>query len=198
MASRKAAKKKKPVAHTKNRIERTAKKSAKRVTSQKRDTARSTTKPLTAKQQTFVAEYLANGFNATQAAIAAGYSKKTADSIACRLLKMPPVAAAIDAGKQERLEKLEITSDRVLSEIGKVAFADKPYLRLSDAGYQFEVKTKDKLKALELLGKNQKLFTEKVEHSGSVAIAWVAELSDEELEAQLKTRGVQVGPAKSG
>jgi phage terminase small subunit len=149
------------------------------------------TSGLTAKQQTFVAEYLANGFNATQAAISAGYSAKTADSQACRLLKLPAVAAAVEEGKRERLEDLEITGARVLKEIGKVAFADRPFMLLNEVGMGFEVKTKDKIRALELLGKNQKLFTEKVEHSGSVAIAWVTQLSDEELEAQLKARGVK-------
>jgi phage terminase small subunit len=150
------------------------------------------TSGLTAKQQTFVAEYLANGFNATQAAISAGYSAKTADSQACRLLKLPAVAAAVEEGKRERLEDLEITGARVLKEIGKVAFADRPFMLLNEVGGSgFEVKLKDKIRALELLGKNQKLFTEKVEHSGSVAIAWVTQLSDEELEAQLKARGVK-------
>ena len=61
----------------------------------KKSTKRATLKALTPKQELFVAEYLANGFNATQAAIAAGYAKKNADTQGSRLLANTVVAAAI-------------------------------------------------------------------------------------------------------
>lgn len=51
---------------------------------------------LTTKQRAFVEAYLANGFNATQAAVAAGYSPKTAYSQGSRLLKNVEVRAAIE------------------------------------------------------------------------------------------------------
>lgn len=51
---------------------------------------------LTAKQQSFVSAYLANGFNATRAAIEAGYSEKTAYSIGWENLRKPEIKSAID------------------------------------------------------------------------------------------------------
>jgi len=82
------------------------------------------------KQSKFVAEYLICG-NATQAAIHAGYSAKTAYSIGQENLKKPVIAALL-AQKQvviakrqdERLEAMELTSARVLREIARIAFFD--------------------------------------------------------------------------
>jgi phage terminase small subunit len=54
-------------------------------------------KKLTAKQQRFVDEYIHLRFNATKAAVAAGYSAKTAYSIGSENLKKPEIRAAIDA-----------------------------------------------------------------------------------------------------
>ena len=73
---------------------------------------------LTTKQRVFVAEYLANGFNATRAAIAAGYSKESARSIACESLTKPNVAAAIAQG----LEDHGITADGLKVLLGEVAW----------------------------------------------------------------------------
>lgn len=81
-------------------------------------------KPLPPRQLEFVIEYLANGLNATKAAITAGYSKRTADSQASRLLKSKPVKAEIARRTKKRLAKREITADRVLDEIAKLAFAN--------------------------------------------------------------------------
>ena len=57
---------------------------------------------LTKKQQTFVTAYLSNGFNATKAAIEAGYSRKSAYSIGSENLRKPEIAAAIAEGFEER------------------------------------------------------------------------------------------------
>ena len=111
----------------------------KKTTSQKRDKRPKPPGPkkkdltqLTAKEELFVAEYVANGFNGTQAAIAAGFSAKTADSQASRLLKKSRVAKAIAAKQQPKLEKLEITAERVLAEIAKLAFFDARKLYRED------------------------------------------------------------------
>ena len=68
---------------------------------------------LTDRQQRFVAEYLID-LNATQAAIRAGYSKKTADRIGPELLGKTCVSEAIQAAKAARSKRTEITQDRVL------------------------------------------------------------------------------------
>jgi phage terminase small subunit len=68
---------------------------------------------LTPKQQCFVDEYLID-LNATQAAIRAGYSEKTAKQQASRLLTIVDVAAAVAEAKQERSEATKIDAEWVL------------------------------------------------------------------------------------
>lgn len=75
------------------------------------------------KQRRFVDEYLID-LNATQAAIRAGYSEKTAGSQGFDLLKKPEIADAIHSAMQDREERTEITQDRVLQELAKIGFAD--------------------------------------------------------------------------
>ena len=81
------------------------------------------TRSLTPKQSAFVREYLVD-LNATQAAIRAGYSARNADKIGSELLGKTRVKAEIQELMDKRAQKVEITSDRVLMEIGKLAFAD--------------------------------------------------------------------------
>jgi phage terminase small subunit len=83
---------------------------------------------MTPKQDRFRAEYLANGLNATKAAIAAGYSEKTARQQGSRMLSNPEVSAAVSGKTTQLMEKLEITADMVLQEIGKLAFFDPIHL----------------------------------------------------------------------
>jgi phage terminase small subunit len=69
---------------------------------------------LTAKQQAFCESYVANGFNATQAAITAGYSEKTAKDIGCENLAKPNIAKYIFEFKAEASEKALITTEDVV------------------------------------------------------------------------------------
>lgn len=78
---------------------------------------------LSPKQKLFVAEYLVD-LNATQAAIRAGYSERTAYSIGQENLKKPEIVAAIQAAMNARAQRTEITADRVLGELAKIGFAD--------------------------------------------------------------------------
>ena len=80
-------------------------------------------KKLTKKHEIFVAEYLAS-FDATKAALASGYSPKSAQSQGCQLLKHPKISAEIAKKTGKRLEKLDITADKVLGELAKLAFHD--------------------------------------------------------------------------
>lgn len=80
-------------------------------------------KKLTPKQERFCQEYLID-LNATQAAIRAGYSEKTAYSIGQELLKKPEIMAEIDAALAKHSNKLEISAERVLAEIARMAFYD--------------------------------------------------------------------------
>lgn len=78
---------------------------------------------LTAKQQRFVDEYLID-LNATQAAIRAGYSKKTAQVQSARLLSNVMVSAAVAKGMETRAARTGITQDMVLRELAKIGFSD--------------------------------------------------------------------------
>ena len=78
---------------------------------------------LTPKQAIFAAEYLIDG-NATRAAIDAGFGEAGAHAQGARLLRNVKVAAAIAAGQARRAKKLEITAERVLGELAKLAFYD--------------------------------------------------------------------------
>ena len=89
---------------------------------------------LTAKQQRFVDEYLID-LNATQAAIRAGYSEKTAYSIGNENLSKPEIAKAIEDAQTARAKRTEITADRVLTELGKLGFSNmQDYMRAGADG----------------------------------------------------------------
>ena len=104
---------------------------------------------MTAKQKRFCDEYLID-CNATQAAIRAGYSPKTAQAIGSENLKKPVVKKYID-------EHLEIShNDAVMS-------AEEVLTRLTEIARDKKERAGNTLKALELLGKRHKLFVDRVE-----------------------------------
>lgn len=78
---------------------------------------------LTAKQAAFVREYLID-MNATQAAIRAGYSERTAEKIGSENLRKPDIKAAVDAALAERSERTKINADWVLKRLADEATAD--------------------------------------------------------------------------
>nr|WP_325191353.1 terminase small subunit [uncultured Selenomonas sp.] len=78
---------------------------------------------LTPKQMRFVDEYLVD-FNATQAAIRAGYSPKTAAAAAARLLRNVNIQAEIARRQKDLQRRTEISQDRVVKELARIAFAD--------------------------------------------------------------------------
>lgn len=75
---------------------------------------------LTPKQERFVQEYLVD-LNATQAAVRAGYSPRTANEQGARLLANVSIQAALRAAMDKRSQRTEITQDWVLEELRKVA-----------------------------------------------------------------------------
>lgn len=82
------------------------------------------------KQRRFVCEYLVDQ-NAKRAAIRAGYSQRSAEVTACRLLRNAKVRATVE----KRLEDHEIKADRVLAELAKIAFANMAdYLTIGPDG----------------------------------------------------------------
>lgn len=80
-------------------------------------------KPLSKKHRAFIHEYLVD-LNATQAAIRAGYSAKTAVVQGPRLLGDARINLAIQEAQSKRLHKLELKAENVLAEIMRLAFTD--------------------------------------------------------------------------
>ena len=125
---------------------------------------------LTLKQQRFADEYIISG-NATQAAILAGYSKKTARSIGQENLTKPDIKKYID----ERLEELESSKiakqEEVLRYLTSLMRGEETEQTLRGLGEgeqiidDIEVSAKDRIKAAELLGKRYGMWTEKIEQT---------------------------------
>jgi len=78
---------------------------------------------LTPKQARFVRAYLKD-FNATQAAIRAGYSKHTAYAIGAENLKKPQIVAALDAARGEIAKKSEMDADEWRARVARIARFD--------------------------------------------------------------------------
>ena len=87
--------------------------------------SKSTIKKLGIRQRRtrFVKEYLKDK-NATRAAKAAGYSEKSAHVLGCRLLKDPNVRSQIESSLEKVNAKLDISVERVIEELGRLAFFD--------------------------------------------------------------------------
>ncbi len=78
---------------------------------------------LTPKEQIFIREFLAGG-NATKAAIAAGYSAKTASVTGSKMLRKPKIAEELANLRKKLLDKLELSGERVLQGLAELAFFD--------------------------------------------------------------------------
>lgn len=100
--------------------------------------------PASERRAIFVREYLIDR-NATRAAKAAGFSEKTAQEQGSRLLSNVMVQQMIADLTAKHLDKLDVTGERVIEAIAKIAFAPTAE------------KTRDRLKALELLGRWRQL-----------------------------------------
>jgi phage terminase small subunit len=85
--------------------------------------SRSKNEPLTAQQERFCQEFLKD-LNQTHAAGRADYSKKSAKSVASRLMDDPRIQERIKTLMQARSKRTDISVDKVLKEIAKIAFSD--------------------------------------------------------------------------
>lgn len=141
---------------------------------------------LTDRQKAFCDEYLID-LNATQAALRAGYSPKGAQRMAVRNMQNPLVQEYLNERREARSKRTQITQDFVLGELMKIATANgtdfasvgkgnrvrltpteelPPEKRAAVASVKkgrdgMEIKTYDKLRALELLGKHLGMFDAK-------------------------------------
>jgi len=131
---------------------------------------------LTDKQQRFVAEYLID-LNATQAAIRAGYSAKTAEWIGPQLLGKSHVSAAIAKRMEDRSKRTEITQDRVLTDIELIK-QDAMRKAYDKNGNEAMINHTSALKACELQGRHLQMWNDKVALT-------IETTTDEELHARI-------------
>ncbi len=127
---------------------------------------------LNEKQKQFCNEYLID-FNGAQAAIRAGYSKKTANRIASRLLSNVDIQAYLKELIENRNERVKITQDEVIRDIIEVKNRcmqkapvmrfdkeDKKYVQVTDElerdVWQFDASNANK--ALDMLAKHTGLY----------------------------------------
>lgn len=126
---------------------------------------------LTDKQKEFVRQYLVD-LNATQAAVRAGYSVKTAYRQGADLLQKTSIREAIEKAQAKRARRVEVTQDYVLSNLVEVVertmqrapVTDRKGEQVTDeegrAVWTFDAKNANR--ALELLGKHLGIFTDKI------------------------------------
>lgn len=143
---------------------------------------------MTAKQRRFCDEYLID-LNATQAAIRAGYSKKTAGVMAAENLTKPIIREYIDQRMKEKESALIADQDEVLKYLTSVLRGEtqSEVVVVENIGdYMSEARTmkkapdeKERLKAAELLGKRYGLYTDRVEQDVDMDLTITVDYGDE-------------------
>jgi phage terminase small subunit len=157
------------------------------------------------RQARFIEQYLIDG-NGKKAATRAGYSKKTAESQASRLLRNAKVKAEIQHRRDKMAAKAEVSAERVIDEIACVAFFDPADIvrvvdvrcaadigklparvRRAIGGWKwtkegFEIKLADKGRALDQLARHLALYNDKV----TVDLDFTERLAARIAEAQAK------------
>lgn len=140
---------------------------------------------LTAKQQRFCDEYLID-LNATQAAIRAGYAKKTAHQIGYANLSKPAIDEYIKQRMAEKESELIADQDEVLKYLtavmrGKSAAS---VLARDEVGADRVIEKppdeKERLKAAELLGKRYGLYTDRIEQEVDMELNITVDYGDED------------------
>lgn len=172
---------------------------------------------LTPRQERFCQRYTIH-WNATRAAKEAGYSEKSAMELGYQVLQSPSVQARIQSLTDHALKEIGVSRERTLTELARIAYTNmKELARWTHSGVEFhtseevseeaaasisevsetvtqaggtlKIKQHDKVKALELLGRYQKLFADRIEHSGpnggAIETRDLSDVPDDELNAKI-------------
>lgn len=146
---------------------------------------------MTAKQMRFCDEYLID-LNATQAAIRAGYSERTAGVMAAENLKKPNIKAYIDQRMAEKEAALIADQNEVLKYLTQVLRGESQseVVVIENIGdFMSEARTmkkapdeKERLKAAELLGKRYGLYKESIDQNVDMDLTIKIDYGDDENE----------------
>lgn len=139
---------------------------------------------MTPKQERFCAEYLID-LNGTQAAIRAGYSKKTANRIANQLLSNLDIQNRIREVRDREFENAIATAKEAEAFLAQCMRGDLKEEVIVTVGQgdgfssaevvKKQISLRDRIKAAELIGKRNQLFTDKVKVDGAVPIVIAGE-----------------------
>lgn len=132
---------------------------------------------MTPKQQDFVKEYLVD-LNATQAAIRAGYSERTASRIGPELLGKTCIQEAIQKERDSLAKRTEITQESIMADIEAIK-RDAMQAVYDADGNKAMLDHKAALRACELQGKRYGMFDDRMKVSGSVTLTLMNEFPDE-------------------
>lgn len=137
---------------------------------------------MTNKQKRFCDEYLIS-LNATQSAIKAGYSKKTARAIARENLTKPYIKEYIEERMKQKESELIASQDEVLQMLTKIMRGqelDEEVVAHKDFGIQTVSKKNQNniVRSAELLGRRYGLFSDKVDIKGNINISFVEDLEE--------------------
>ena len=146
---------------------------------------------LTEKQKRFADYYIETG-NATEAAIKAGYSQRTARFIGAENLTKPNIKKYIDDRLREIEDKRIAKAEEVLKyltsvmrgeETEEVVVVEGTGEGASEARIiEKQVSARDRIKAAELLGKRYSLFTDRIDVGGTVGVTIIDDISCDEDE----------------
>ena len=140
-------------------------------------------KKLTIKQKKFADEYIKTG-NATQSAINAGYSEKTARKIGSENLTKPDIKAYIDERMKELEEEAIADQSEILKYLTRIIRDEEREEVLVNVGnfeqekQEIKISAKDKIRAAELLGKRYGSWTDKVDISSDLTLIFEDDYGD--------------------
>lgn len=122
------------------------------------------------RQIQFAQEYVID-FNGKQAAIRAGYAANSAEVTACKLLRTAKVRSEVERLLADDVGRRNEIRERNINELLPLAYGDEAVeVKRDKDGNAIEVSFRDKLRAIELLGKMHGLFTDRVDVTGGLSL----------------------------
>jgi phage terminase small subunit len=138
---------------------------------------------LTERQKRFADYYIETG-NATESAIRAGYSEKTSAEMGYENLNKPHIKGYIGEQLKQLDDKRIMKAEEVMQLLSSIARNEikEDVVLFSDGQSSVESKgmsAKDRLKALELIGKRYTLWTDKTQIEGNIGVTIVDDVDED-------------------